>query len=245
MKFLTTTIMAAICVPALAQLPNLKVDNFSADYRSPAGSARADGIVYEDYDFGSGPRFEVYQQAGEFVLRQEDANGEEYRLDSLPALVYDWEALSVERVDLSLSERSFEINSKRVEYISHDGTQGYVSGLDVKCESLSKNEILDSFLEMCLNQKMSFYLPFIDGVSVNNVNIWTNNNSLQFSLKNGVWIKGYGKIFHEARDKLVRIRVDKAKAGFFNVTAKFFSEIKEFESETVSVERPWIEIKLP
>ena len=227
---------------AHGSLPFVKVENFSASYAAPEGSAGARTFIYEDKDFGNNPEFEVYQQAGEFVL---NAAGEEFRINSLPSAVFDWQSLAVENVNLSAGPGVFSLESQRVEYTDHEGKAGALSGLEVKCESLSKSDMLDSFLELCLNQKLYFFLPSFQGANFNSVNVWAENNKLNFSLKNGVWVKGEGAIFYEAGQKTVRIRVDKAKAGFFNVTGKLFAELKEKESDFMKVNRPWIEIALP
>lgn len=80
---------------------------------------------------------------------------------------------------------------------------------------------------------------------MNNINVWANSNTLEFSLKNKVWIKGNGAIFFDKDTQQVRIRVDKAKTGFLNITGKFFREIKAMENDFLKVERPWITIDLP
>ena len=239
------TLMASgifVAQAAFAQLPTLQVENFSASYNSPEGHARADVFVYEQTDFGSPVDFEFYQQAGEFVLSSSE---EEFRVGGLPQEVYDWKSVELERVDISSSADKFTFDSKRIDYVTHEGERGSISQVQLDCESAGKSDVADSFLQLCLNQKMYFYIPFISAAPVDNINIWANKNVLRFSLKNGVWIKGDGAIFYDEDQKLVRIRIDKAKAGFLNVTGKLFAELKKLEGETMTVKRPWIEIPIP
>jgi PhoPQ-activated pathogenicity-related protein len=98
---------------------------------------------------------------------------------------------------------------------------------------------------MCINQKITFYLPFLKGLSINNLNIWGTNNKLNFSFKNTVWIKGYGALFYDQANNLIKVRIDKAKTGFINVTGKVFAELKAQENDFITVNRPWVEIQLP
>lgn len=242
---------------AQGAMPKVDIQNFSANYTSPRGDAQASNFSFEVngdvFDFGKNPQFDFYQQGGEFVLRSENAGGhQELRLDTLPQAVYDWRELSVEDIDFNSNSSSLNLNSKRIDYVTNDGQNGYISSIELVCESAKAHskenngdETIDSILDLCLNQKMSFYLPFIGGVSVNNINVWANSNTLEFSLKNKVWIKGNGAIFFDKDTQQVRIRVDKAKTGFLNITGKFFREIKAMENDFLKVERPWITIDLP
>tara|TARA_B100001971_G_C18268046_1_gene596600 strand:- start:33062 stop:33775 length:714 start_codon:yes stop_codon:yes gene_type:complete len=224
---------------AFAQIPNVKIENFKADYTSPSGQGSADTFLYDNEDYGK--NFSVELQSGSLILNTE--NGD-FSLDSLPAQVSEWKNLKVEKVDLNASDKSISLRSERIEYTNGEDKDGYISGISLDCE-LNQKTMLDSALDMCLNKKMTFYLPFVGGMSINNINIWTDNNKLNFSLKNGVWIKGYGGIFYDEDQRKIRIRIDKAKTGFINVTGKVFSELKAMENEFVSVNRPWVEISLP
>lgn len=224
---------------AFAQVPQIEIENFQANYVQPNGSGSANTFVYEGLDYGNS--FEVDLQAGELVLSTEQ---DEFRLSSLPSQVSDWKSLNIEKVDLKSNSNFIELRSERIEYTDIEDKEGYISKISIDCENQSKG-ILESVLDMCLNQKMTFYVPFIGGVSLNNINIWTDKNKLNFSLKNGVWIKGYGTIFYEEANKLIRVRIDKAKAGFLNVTGRVFSELKGLENDYVKVNRPWVEISLP
>lgn len=233
-------LVLTLSLGAIAQVPSINVENFKANYTQPTGSGSADNFVYEGQSYGN--EFNLEIQAGELVLRSD--TGEEFNLNSIPAQVSEWKKLMVEKVDLQTSMEKIFLRSQRIEYTDGEDKEGYISSIKVDCETLQKG-IMESALDMCLNNKMTFYVPFVGGLSLNNINIWTDNNKLNFSIKNGVWIKGYGAIFYEEANKKIRIRIDKAKTGFLNVTGKVFSELKALENDFVSVNRPWVEISLP
>ncbi|MCO4753728.1 MAG: hypothetical protein KC478_04565 [Bacteriovoracaceae bacterium] len=235
-------LMICFAQQANAALPSIEVSNFRADYLSPEGSAQADVFVYEGDDYGADAQFNLYQQAGDFVLVSER---EEFRVGPVPEQIYNWKSVSLKRVDLVSTPNSVSLKSERIEYVSDKGEAGYVSGVEIQCENPSKNDIVETVLDLCINKKMDFYLPFIGGVGFNNINIWTNNNKFDFSLKNKIWIKGYGEVFYYPSEGLIKLRLDKARAGILNVTGRVFSELEKLENNYLKVNRPWVEITLP
>lgn len=239
MRALGLMLLVTFSMGAFAQIPTINVENFKANYVQPRGEASADTFIFEGEDYGKS--FELDIQAGGLILTTEY---EQFRLDGLPAQVSEWKNLTVNKIDLKTNENSIFLRSDRIEYKDSKDKEGYVSSIKVDCETTSKS-VIDSALDMCLNNKMTFYVPFIGGVSLNNINIWTNNNKLNFSLKNGVWIKGNGAVFYEEAKKLIRVRIDKAKTGFINVTGRVFGELKALENDFIKVNRPWVEISLP
>ena len=227
---------------AISALPSVEVTNFTADYLSPEGSAKADVFIYEGADYGTNAQFSLYQQAGDFVLV---SDREEFRVGPVPAQIYNWKSVSLERVDFKSTAKTISLKSERIEYVSDKGEQGYVSGIDIQCENPLKNDIVETVLDLCINKKMKFYIPFLGGVDFNNLNIWTNNNKFNFSVKNKVWLKGYGEVFYSQTEGLIKLRLDKVRAGILNVTGRVFSELEKIENDYVKVNRPWVEITLP
>lgn len=233
--------MLMMSITAHAQIPNINIEKFQGSYNAPNGNATAQTFVYENTDFGANPTFDMFIQAGELVLNTPD---DEIRVQSLPGAVEDWESLEVENIDLKSNDSKILLDSGKISFKTHKGKESYISGLKIDCSKTQKN-LVDGILDLCLNQKMTAYLPGIKDVSISSLNLWATDNRLNFSFKNSVWIKGHGKIWYHADQKLIKIRIDKAKAGFFNVTGKVFAELKAQENDFIKVNRPYVEITLP
>ena len=219
-------------------IPEINVENLKANYFAPSGNANADTFKYEGVDYGKNLSIEM--QAGELVL---SAVIEEFRLSKLPRQITDAKSLKVEEISLKSNQKFIELVSKRIDFTDGEDNEKYITGVNIKCEGSSK--FYQDVLDMCLNQKLTFYLPYLKGLSINNINIWGDNNKLSFSFKNKVWIKGYGGLFFDEAKNMIRVRIDKAKTGFINVTSKVFAELKAMENEFITVNRPWIYIQLP
>lgn len=219
-------------------IPEINVENFKANYLAPSGDASADTFIYEGMNYGNNLSIEI--QAGELVL---NADNEEFRLSKLPSQITDAKSLKVEEINLQSNQQFIELVSKRIDFTDGEDNEKYITGINVKCESTSK--FYQDALDLCLNQKLTFYLPFLNGLAINNINIWGNYNKLNFSFKNKVWIKGHGALFYEKNTNMIKIRIDKAKTGFINVTGKVFAELKAMENDFITVNRPWVEIQLP
>jgi len=238
-KVFTIIIVLSTYVHAVSDIPSIEISNFNAQYSAPSGVASSEKFFYNSEDYGNNMSVEL--QAGELILT---GDHHDITLSNLPEQVKNWKNLTVQRVDLTTNQRSIELLSERIDYTNGEDEQGYITGVDLKCNTISKS-LVNSIADMCLNQKMSLYIPYIKGVSINNINFWATNNKMNFSIKNKVWIKGYGAIFFDETKQMVRIRIDKAKTGFINVTGKVFSELKGMENDFIKVNRPWVEITLP
>lgn len=70
------------------------------------------------------------------------------------------------------------------------------------------------------------------------------NNSFEARLKTKIifntTVKAEGKSYFDSDEKVIRLRIDKAKAGFLNVTDKVFEELEKKQGEKLRVERPWV-----
>src|SRR5690554_199249 len=176
MKLCIAMMAAFMGTLAWANLPTINIQNFSANYANPEGEGRADVFVYEDMDFGSNPEFLVYQQGGVFAL--ESALGE-VSLDGLPEAVMNWEELSAQRIDLRTSQNFFSFKSGRVNYVDNEGKAGRIDGLELECKGRVK-DMLDSFLDLCFNHEMSFWLPSVAGASMNSISVNAKGNNLSF-----------------------------------------------------------------
>jgi hypothetical protein len=220
MRYLFITLLS---LSSFAQIPSATINNLKASYITPSGTAKADNFLYNGKDYGKELSLEL--QAGELVL---NTDSDEFRLNKLPSFITEAKSLNIEEISLNSNGETIELISKRIDFTDQEDNEKYLTGLNVKCETTQSN-FVSEVLDLCLNQKLTFYLPFVKGLNINNINIWGNNNKLNFSFKNGVWIKGYGALFYDELNSKIKIRIDKAKAGFLNVTTRVFNELKAQE----------------
>lgn len=230
-----------------APFPLASVTDFTGEYNTPSGSASASTFVYADYDFGENPEFSVEKQAGALFLKAAD---EEFQIDNLPSMFEDLNVASWSGVSLTSDGEKVGFVLKKLQGDA-EASKLYLSNFKVNCDnSGSDGELMEQLLDSCLNNKGKVRIGLLKSTdkeknkttSISSLYLSVDGDKLYFSMKQGVTVKGYGRVFYEG-DK-IRIKVNKVKAGFLNVTNKFWGEIKKAESESIILNRPWIEILL-
>lgn len=229
---------------AFAQFPQVDITNFNGAYNEPSGNAIADSFNIEDYQFGENVKFSVEKQAGVFILYTPD---DEIVLEHLPDSIDSLESVEWRNINMSSHAESFSINIDQLKGKSTDANLS-LSNFRMSCDhSGYEDTALEELLDSCLNEKGSIgvgYLSINDGTKTSVLSSFymnINQDNMNFSIKaSGARVKGYGKVFHEPG--LTRIRIDKAKVGFFSVKGRLFGQLRALESENVKVNNPWIEI---
>lgn len=83
---------------------------------------------------------------------------------------------------------------------------------------------------------------------IEEINLKINRQSFEASLKTKVVInttvKMSGAVFYEQDKSQIRLRLDKAKAGFLNVHSQIFEQLEKAQSEKLIVQKPWVTIIL-
>jgi hypothetical protein len=254
-KINTFCIMTSLCFTTLvfannftltSNFPNSKIENFSGSYLSPSGLATASRFEYDTY-VEETPSYRIEKQGDSLFLISDLS---EFQIDNLPEIIdelssLEWSSISVEstakEITLSIPSFSGESINKSID----------ISNLNLKCTARDEvGELSHLILDACLNTKGSFSFSSVSIMDkkedkrtiLDSLNLTVIKNKLNFSIKQGVTIKGDGDIFYE--DDSVRIKIKKAKAGIINVTGRLFNELKKLESDSIKVERPWVEISL-
>lgn len=225
-----------------SQVPYSDIQGFSGKYNNGTGNASALSFEFENIKFLNNPDFELYKQANTFFLSTPEQSIE---LNMLPEKIHELENLVIHNLNLKSNESSLEVNVENINGTTLEKTL-MTKYLNLKCD-ISNKDFMLGVLNTCLNNSSTFSLSniTIDNKSYKDINVSINNHKLSFQAKvSGIGAKGNGEITYLKNESKIIIKIDKVKAGFFNVTKKFFDEIKESESETVLINRPYIEILL-
>lgn len=83
---------------------------------------------------------------------------------------------------------------------------------------------------------------------VDEIKLDVASNDFELSLSTKVvfntTVKVEGKSYFEKDKGQIRLRIDKAKAGFLNVKNKLFEALEDSESDKITVNRPWVTLKI-
>lgn len=104
-----------------------------------------------------------------------------------------------------------------------------------------------TLIESCLqNGRLSVSSLKFDETRIRDFLIKSGNKDLYFAANvSGIGkIKGYGSSVYLKDQLTLRVKIDKVKLSFLNITSRFFDEIKDLESDSVRVEKPYLYIKL-
>ena len=244
MKFLFILVLS---FSVLAKLPIADIKNFNGNYADPTGQAQSTKFLYEDISFEENASFVVEKQAGSFFLQTPN---EEIQIENIPSFVNNLEKLKWAGINLSSNSSLFNLSIDSLSGKNNERSLS-VRNFSINCKSQNNYEnIMSDILDSCLNVSGNLDLDSVVLNSVNkketkveNLNIDIRSNSVDFRVKaSGFNVKGDGKVYFE-EDK-VRVRIDKAKAGFLNVKGILFKELDKMESQNVKVNRPWITIYL-
>lgn len=111
-------------------------------------------------------------------------------------------------------------------------------------KSLMSNQLLRNFLMAVTPYEIA---PLGD-TKVEEINLKVSRQAFEASLKTKVvfntTVKMSGAVFYEQDKSQIRLRLDKAKAGFINVHSQIFEQLEKNQSETLIVQKPWVTIIL-
>jgi hypothetical protein len=244
-KIIVAMALGLSSVSSFADFPESNIQEFQGSYNSPSGTAKANRFSFTGVDFGENPEFSVEKQAGVFFL---ETPNESLQIEGLPEMISELQELRWNGVSLKTVPGSIDLDLLNITGSAPDNSL-LINDLKLDCQhGVVQGELMEEILDSCLNTNGVFTLKLVkttkEGKTDKIENIWlsTKDTKMSFKLKAaGATIKGRGATFYEANT--VKIRIDKAKAGFFNVRGKLFKELKKMESENISVNLPWIEIK--
>lgn len=233
-------------VLCLGNIPTSKIENFNGSYLDPSGTASADYFEFNQYQFGANAEFTVEKQAGSIFLETPD---ESIQFDNIPDFITNLSELEWKNLNLNTNSSSIDFSLKSLKG-SHTEGAVKINNLSLECKNKNATSTSDNeILEMCLNQFAEVSLASTKitdkdkDTDVSNLSISIDKNDMKYKVKYGSFtVKGHGQTFYETN--LIRIKISTAKVGILNVRGKLFNELSKNQTEDLTVNEPWIEIRL-
>lgn len=235
--------LVMIMAPAKANNDVASITNFNLNYHSPSGSASSAELHYNQYNYPAHTNYNVELQGGILTLETPD---DLIQLDNMPDSLSQVDSLEVSNLNLKSNSSSIALR------LNHLNTKAQKSAMDldrlsINCGYRASNDTFThELLDSCFNNKGRLGLGFYKdkGKEVLGSTIFnTNGNNMNFQVRSqGHNIKGNGKTYYS--NGLLRIRIDRARVGIFNVRARLFNELNKLRSTKISVHEPWVEIQI-
>lgn len=240
MRLLSLT-LATLLFPTAT--PPVLVENMQLSYKVDRGEAqlaRAQFVLDDKtWDF-TNARFDVSATEGGLLIeRPEDGFSYPLKMNAL-ADVTAADARGV-WVDFAPGRVIGSVQSARLEKGGDTTTLGRAS---INCRASARSvHPIDS----CLNSgrvQVSSVGGSADAraVDISELDLNIARGKTNFSVRVGGIgkITGTGTTTHEAQVSTVKIKIDKVRLGILDITGQFFSQIKDLESESLRVQRPFI-----
>jgi len=270
MKKLAMVILMLAPTFSFADFPSIKVSNFTVDYNDPKGTGSAQEFEFpNEYVTVRKKLFNIIisKENDQFIFTY-DAN--EYALENPPAILLDAQNFSWSNLNLNSFKNKINLTVAGFDYKSNDKLNS-VSNLNLDCieNGDEQEDLAKKLLSSCLTQskikiaKVSIQTNEILNLLVANVietkvspssttlkklllEIVQHNFNLKLSLKSDITItiKAKGKTWYLQDENKIKVQLNHAKAGFFSVKEKIFSELENDTSGKVTVQRPFIYIDL-
>jgi hypothetical protein len=254
-------------------LESSHISDFSGAYEQDQGTAHAGVWNLPGEPSQSNVSFEVYKESTQFRLISgaEEYIFEDAPQFLLDLEKVNWSNLSAKtggnKVELGLDNLQGKGQGQNLslELVSGDcsgsGSENdFVKALIESCSSngrlkFKKLSTVSSFRGQG-NALIKFFEAILNGgsrrtrgssVTLENFDLKVKNKSFDLKVKArldiSATIKAEGS-FQYGQDQ-VKIRIDKVKASFLNITGKVFDELEKLQNENIVVSRPYVTILLP
>ena len=242
------SLMAALAlINQVSAFKPVSISKFNVNYSNPSGTASAQAFSFDGQSF-SNPRIDVMREDANLRLAFEDDDvvfedvsddillAQPFTLVNLNALANATKAqMSME--SLRFKNPKTDLTASKFAMVC-DGFTNEVEEADRYLQSCSNNSIIN-LGKVSLNSGGS-------STTIDDLRMQSKSNRLLFSLQlAGVKATGEGRVryIHNSNEKLVELKVDRVRAGFFNVTRRFFDALDSLP-DNVEVRRPYIFINL-
>lgn len=249
-------------IPAIADFEKVEMKNLNMNYNNPNGNASAD--IFES----KGKRFineKMLVTREETQLRLSLNSGEEAILEDVSETILNANPAILSKLNFTSSKDRVDFNMKGAQFVA-DGSSSSMTGLIFRCiKNSNYDQEWEKYLDACTTESLlnlsklkisnsNNYAQVIKSFVSNNkasdttvtdLRLMVKKRALTFSANIGVKVTGTGAILYkkDGEKNLVQIRIDKVKAGFFNVTNRFFSTLSGVQSTNVRVQKPYIFIE--
>jgi hypothetical protein len=258
-------IVGMVFVSGLAHAQNLKVTNFSFNYKNPHGTGVAasfsrDPFVKEKVEV------EVDKIDNTFKFLVTGAESHEFEFMNAPSFMTEADTMSVTNLNLSLNDKlNVSIGSGRFNS-GNDSLK--LDGFQLEClRGARQLELMDQFLSGCTkkltlisskfsSQEIGRHLKNTLESSLKTIldeKIDLGVNSVELRIKDGKFeltgevkaqlsgkVTASGTINYESVSGKMTLNLSEVKFGIINITSKVFEEIKKNENDHLQVKRPFV-----
>ncbi|WP_157680509.1 hypothetical protein [Bacteriovorax sp. Seq25_V] len=249
---------------AYAELPNGQIQALNANYNSPTGTGTAKYINIDEFGEYRNPQLEVENYNGTLMFSIEDKS---FELDLSMLGVSDAQTIGLNNLNFSNNSKNIALNFSSAKALDDDFSFS-VSNPSVDCTRTGIfDDIKTDLLSNCLKysklriSRLDFrsdtseFTNLITEEEITSSKIDLSDfkldiNSGKFkgevksSMSQGLTIKVEGLSQFKVESNQIEIKLDKAKAGIFNIKSKIFDELEKMDSDTISVREPYITIQL-
>ncbi len=241
-----------------------KINQLNANYTSPKGTGTSKEIAIEGFGEFINPTLEVENYGGTLIF---SVDNESFELDLSTLQINDADKIGISNLNYNNGDTNIGLNLNQVQ-ASGEGFSTRLSGTRLECEKQSRegNEY-EQLLQNCFNflslnvgsayfksSVRSFYnltneyetlgsAVEIDDLKLN-IRGGKFSGHLKGNVSKGVKVKFEGRSSYDLANKIINIRIDKAKAGLFNVRRTIFKELERFENDKIEIDEPNIYIIL-
>jgi hypothetical protein len=272
MRSILFSLSLALAIPTVHS-QDIRMTDFSGNYNSPQGQGNvkqfslADGPTLRDTDVTIQlEETNLLLIVGEDEFSWNDISGDANELKSA-----NWSNLNLNSLETSFQASAQSLQSLSTDSGLNLNQFNIECSLGAKAPEIHS---VDHLLNGCLNRQANLDLNLVEindisGESLvsdlmqtlnvgfpstlstskfENISLAINNNDFSAAVTTKVVINATvrmsGKTYYDIEKEQVRIRIDRARAGFLNVLGRLFDELDKIESESVKVERPWVIIDL-
>lgn len=269
---LTLALSTTVLATDSQGLPKGKLDNLNANYRSPAGTGKADYINFQDFGEYRSADLEVENYNGLLIFNLRDDNEDKsFELDLSTFGITDADVINLSRLNFSNTEKNINLNISSANAQAQDASTSFNNGRISCTRDKVHSDITDDLLSACLknaslsvnnmrlNSGKSEFVSFVpsefgeidilgSSIKIDNLSINIGGHNFKGQVKGdvtkGMKVKFEGQTHYFIDKKQIRVKLTKAKAGFINVKKTLFKELKKAQSETLTVREPYIYIQL-
>lgn len=240
-----------------------KADTFSI----PIDSSKVDALNVQIEIFKGNENFQISVDENEYLW--EDVPSTLLEMESLNWYDIDFNtdtqrvSFNIERLQGITSDKRLNL-SKLSSNCQHTRSQlsGFLDNLLESCLNGTARLRINSFQNedkslFSDNSQLTRFIHILQGLQVKtpepqqeleDIELDIQNNSFEARLKTKIvfntTVKAEGKSYYDSDEKVIRLRIDKAKAGFINVKDKIFEELEKNQGPKLRVERPWVYLKV-
>ncbi len=247
-----------------ASFPIGRITQLNALYTSPQGDGSAKEVSIEGFGDFINPKLEVENYNGILMFRVEN---EAFELDLSSLPIRDANKIDLDNINYTNGNADLSLGLTNIN-ATGEGFRTTLTNSRVQCQKREREgSEYEQLLQNCFNyltlnvdkayfksDERSFYnvtneyetlgdAVEIDGISLN-IRNGKFNGHLKGNISKGVKVKFEGRSSYDLDNKIINIKIEKAKAGFFNVRRTIFKELERFESNTIEVDEPNIYIIL-